>query len=237
MTLADVLSHLQSCRWVDLTYAFEPGIPHYSAFPDERRRVVTDFGDGFLSHEYSHIGQWGTHCDPPLHFVEGGRASDEIPVTEMILPLVVLDLRDAVGADPGLAIGAEHVRAHEAQRGRIPEGAFVAACTGWGARWPDPLAMANGGRSPGWGVDALELLVHERAITAIGHETTDTDPGALVAAGQVPAEDYILRADRWQVELMANLDQVPPTGAIVVATWPKPRGGSGFPARVFAIAE
>ena len=237
MSLDELLSQLRACRWVDLTYAFEPGIPHYSAFPDERRRVVTDYADGFLSHEYTHIGQWGTHCDPPSHFVPGGRSSDEIPVTEMILPLAVLDLRAEAAADPGLAIGAGHVAAHEAAHGPIPPRAFVAACTGWGARWPDHEAMANGGRSPGWGVDALELLVRERDVVAIGHETTDTDPGALVATGQVPAEDYILRADRWQLELMANLDQLPPAGALIVATWPKPRGGSGFPARAFAIVE
>jgi kynurenine formamidase len=236
VTLLDVLDQLRAARWVDLTHAFAPGIPHYSAFPDERRRVVTDFApDGFLSHEYSHIGQWGTHCDPPLHFVAGGRASDEIPVTEMVLELVVLELREAVAADPGLSIGREHVLAHEAVHGPIPPGAFVAARTGWSARWPDPAAMANGGRSPGWGVDALELLVGERDIAAIGHETTDTDPGALVSRGQVPAEDHILRADRWQIELLASLDAVPERGALVVATWPKPKGGSGFPARVFAI--
>jgi kynurenine formamidase len=238
VTLTDVLDLLQTCRWVDLTHAFEPGIPHYSAFPDEQRRVVTDFEpDGFLAHEYTHIGQWGTHCDPPVHFVRGGRALDELPVTEMVLELVVLDLRDAVAADPGLTIGPEHIHAHEAEHGRIPERAFVAARTGWSARWPDPAAMGNGGVSPGWGVPALELLVGERGITAIGHETTDTDPGALVTNGQVPAEDYILRADRWQIELLAALDDVPARGALVVATWPKPRGGSGFPARVFAIVE
>jgi kynurenine formamidase len=28
---------------------------------------------------------------------------------------------------------------------------------------------------------------------------------------------------------------VPARGALIVATWPKPAGGSGFPARCFAI--
>lgn len=46
----------------------------------------------------------------------------------------------------------------------------------------------------------------------------------------------MLGRDRWQIELMADLDQVPEAGAIIVASWPKPLGGSGFPARVFAIA-
>lgn len=241
-SLPDVLDRLRACRWVDLTHAFAPGIPHYARFPDERRRVVVDFDEGFLTHEYRHVGQWGTHCDPPLHFVPGGRASDEIPVEEMILPLVVLDVRDAVAADPDLAVGAAEVEAHERRHGRIPDGAFVALCTGWGARWPDVAAMANPGddglnHSPGWTVEALRLLVEGRAVTAVGHDVTDTDPGAVVSAGETPAEAYLLGADRWQLELMANLDRVPPTGALVVATWPKPRAGSGFPARAFAIVD
>ena len=84
-------------------------------------------------------------------------------------------------------------------------------------------------------MDALTLLVEEREILAIGHDMTDTDPGARVSAGEVPAETYILGADRWQIELLANLGAVPATGALIVATWPKPRDGSGFPARAFAI--
>ena len=64
---------------------------------------------------------------------------------------------------------------------------------------------------------------------------TDTDPGATVSRGSAPAETYILGTDRWQIELLANLERVPPTGALMVATWPKPHRGSGFPARAFAI--
>ena len=250
MTAATPLALLEQLRahpWVDLTHAFRPGIPHYHAFPDEERTVLFHFdegvgttGHGFLSHEYRHIGQWGTHMDPPSHFVRDGRTMDEVGIEEMILPLVVLDVREQVAADPDLVLSPTHVRAWEAEHGRIPERAFVAMLTGWGTRWPDAEAMQNRDAAgvahyPGWGVEALELLVHERGITAIGHDTTDTDPGVAISAGQVPAETYILAADRWQLELMANLERVPASGAIVVATWPKPEGGSGFPARAFAI--
>jgi kynurenine formamidase len=65
VNLTGVLAELQACTWVDLTHAFAPGIPHYAGFPDEERRVLYDFDDGFLSHEYRHVGQWGTHVDPP----------------------------------------------------------------------------------------------------------------------------------------------------------------------------
>ena len=75
----------------------------------------------------------------------------------------------------------------------------------------------------------------ERDITASGHETTDTDPGIATSAGDYSLEAYILGRDRYQIELLANLDQVPEAGAIALVTFPKPKGGSGFPARVFAI--
>ena len=54
--------------------------------------------------------------------------------------------------------------------------------------------------------------------------------------GAPEAPRGVLARDRWQIELMANLDRVPARGAVIVATWPKPLAGSGFPARCFAIA-
>ena len=245
--LTDVLDQLRACTWVDLTHAFGPGIPHYVEFPDEVRTVLFHYdsgvgerGSGFLAHEYRHIGQWGTHMDPPSHFARGGRTQDEVDVREMILPLAVIDVREACAEAPDFACTRGVVEAWEARHGAVPTGALVALHTGWGARWPDDEAMQNADADgvahyPGWGIDALQMLVEERGITAIGHDTTDTDPGARVCAGQAPAETYILGADRWQIELLANLDRVPPTGALIVATWPKPRDGSGFPARAFAI--
>lgn len=181
-SLHDVLGVLRGCRWVDLTHAFAPGIPHFAGFPDEQRSVVWGFhegdgpaGTGFLTHRYEIVGQWGTHVDPPAHFVEDGRTLDEVPVTDMILELVVLDVRAEVAAEPGFAATAATVAAHEAEHGTIPAGSFVALLTGAGDRW------------------------------------------------------------RWQIELLANLGQVPRRGALIVATWPKPLDGSGFPARCFAI--
>ena len=94
------LSTLKDARWIDLTHAFAAGIPHYVAFPDEHREIVTTVeDDGFLVHRYAHVGQWGTHVDPPSHFIAGGRTLDEIPVEDMLLPLIVLDARDGVAAD------------------------------------------------------------------------------------------------------------------------------------------
>jgi kynurenine formamidase len=226
----------------DLTHAFHPGQPHFPAFPDETRHTPFDMarGDGFNVHLYTIVGQWGTHVDPPSHFVAGARTLDEIPVEEMILPLVVLDITARVDADPDAVPTLDDVAGWEARNGRIPAGSFVALRTGWSRRWPDAAAMANRdeagvSHAPGWSADVLRHLFEDAGVTAIGHEQTDTDPGLATSAGDFGLELYVLERDRWQIELMANLDRVPETGGLIVATWPKPQGGSGFPARVFAF--
>ena len=228
--------------FTDLTHAFHPGQPHFPAFPDEERDTVFDYpkGHAFQVHHYSHVGQWGTHVDPPVHFIDGGRAVDDLPVTEMILPLVVLDISARASSDADAVPVPADVEAWEARNGRVPAGAFVALRTDWGKRWPDPAAMANKGadgvsHTPGWSRDVLTLLFEGRGITAVGHEQTDTDPGVATSKGDYSLEHYVLGLDRWQIELVANLDRVPEAGALLVATWPKPQGGSGYPARLFAL--
>jgi kynurenine formamidase len=61
------------------------------------------------------------------------------------------------------------------------------------------------------------------------------EPGVATSKGDYSLETYILGSDHYQIELLANLDEVPEAGAMVVVAFPKPKGGSGFPARVFAI--
>ena len=238
---------LQTKKFVDLTHAFDRNIPHWKGF-DPAKRVTTYYYDegvgtsgyGFLVHEYTHVGQWGTHVDPPAHFVKGKRFVDDIDLKEMVLPLVVLDVHEQAAQNPDYLLTMDDVKAWEAKYGPVPEGAFVAMRTDWSKRWPSQEEMQNKDADgvahyPGWSAEVLKFLYEERKITASGHETTDTDPGIATSKDDYSLEFYILNADHYQIELLANLDQVPEHGAIVVATWPKPKKGSGFPARVFAI--
>lgn len=231
---------LNGKTFVDLTHAFEPGIPHHPLLPDEERETLFTHEDGFFLETYTHVGQWGTHIDPPIHFVEGGRSADEITLKEMILPLVVIDVHGLVQENPDYTISMEDVRGWESRNGQIPSASFVAMRTDWSKLWPNGEAMQNQDEEevnhyPGWSQEVLTFLIEERGVTAVGHETTDTDPGTATTEGDYSLEDYVLRQNRYQIELLANLDQVPESGALVIATWPKPKGGSGFPARVFAI--
>src|SRR5256885_1871134 len=91
-------------------------------------------------------------------------------------------------------------------------------------------------RYQGWSLPALKYLYEQCKITASGHETTDTDPGIATSKEDYSLETYILSTNHYQIELLTNLDQLPETGALVIVSFPKPKGGSGFPARVFAIS-
>jgi kynurenine formamidase len=247
LSLAEIYDVLKSKKWVDLTHAFAPGIPHWPGFPNEERQTLFHYdegvgtrGAGIYVHYYAHVGQWGTHADPPAHFVRGTRTLDQIDVKEMILPLVVLDIHEKAEKDPDYTIKVDDVKAWEAKHGSIQEGSFVALRTDWSKRWPDDTAMQNEDAKgikhfPGWSHEVLKYLFEVCKITACGHETTDTNPGLDCSKGDYSMETYILGTNHYQIELLTNLDQVPEFGAIIVATFPKPKNGSGFPARVFAI--
>lgn len=246
-TLDDALRVLRSRPKVDLTHAFRAGIPHWPGFPDERRTAVYWYdpnvgtmGSSFFAQRYEIVGQWGTHVDPPAHFIRGLRTVDQIPLDEMILPLVVLDIHEKATAHPDYVVSMDDVRAWEARHGSVPGGSFVALRTDWSKRWPDAAAMANRdargvAHFPGWSREVLTYLYEQRKITASGHETTDTDPGLATSRDDHSLETYVLSTNHYQIELLANLDRVPEHGAMVMVTFPKPEGGSGFPARVIAI--
>lgn len=247
LTLKDAWQIIKTKRFVDLTHAFSSGVPHWKGFPDEKRDVlywyepgVGTLGSGFYAQSFTHVGQWGTHVDPPAHFVKGMRTVDQIDVKEMILPLAVIDVHEKVARNPDYTLTMEDVLEWEKRNGSIPEGAFVAIRTDWCNRWPDMEAMqnkdANGiAHYPGWSLEVLKYLYENRKITASGHETTDTDPGIATSKDDYSLETYILKQNHYQIELLTNLKEVPEAGALVVVAFPKPKDGSGFPARVFAI--
>ncbi len=228
-------------QFVDLTHAFSAAIPRWPGFPaEERKTIYTYEKDGFFAELFTHVGQYGTHCDPPGHFHKGLRMIDEIPVKEMMLPLVVIDCSQKVAANADYQLVLGDVKTWEEKHGRIPAGSFVAMRSDWSKRFTDFDAFYNKdakGQShyPGWTLDALKFLFDQRGVTAIGHEPIDADAAVAQKEGFFSCESYVLKTNRFQIELIANLDRVPEAGALLVCSWPKPKAGSGFPARVFAI--
>jgi kynurenine formamidase len=240
-SLDQAFAILQDAEFVDLTHEFSPTTPHWKGFaPETVTTLFTIAKDGFHAESFCHPGQWGTHVDPPAHFHDGLKTVDQIDPKEFLLRLVVLDVHDKVAKNPDYVVTLGDVKRWEAKHGAIPAGAFVALRTDWSKRWPDDAAMQNTDAKavahyPGWSKEVLQYLYETRKITASGHETTDTDPGLAVTKDDYSLESYILGTNHFQIELLANLDKLPEAGALVLVTFPKPKNGTGFPARVVAL--
>lgn len=239
--LMSVYSTLESKHFIDLTHSFGVTTPHWKGFGEMKRRTLyTIKKDGFHVEEFCHVGQWGTHVDPPAHFHDGLKTVDQIDPKDMLLPLVVLDVHEKVAKNPDYVLSLDDVRAWESRHGRIPAHAFVAMRTDWSKRWPNDASMQNKDSKgvahyPGWSMAVLKLLYEDRHIAASGHETTDTDPGVATTKDDYSLESYVLGTNHYQIEMLAHLDQVPEYGGLVMISFPKPEEGSGFPARVIAI--
>lgn len=231
----------KGCKWVELSRPFSLETPHHSAFPDMAMDYLYNYdrGDGFQAHRYTLPGQYGTHVDAPIHMNEQGKSLEAFSPKDLIMPLCVIDLAAAVAENPDYALSVADIEAWEARNGRIPEGAFVAFRSDWykKATYADIENYDADGVAhyPGWTVDALKFLREERGVAAIGHEPADTDPAFIANSEGWLAERYWLGQDRFQIELLANLDQCPETGALIFCAFPRIEGGSGFPARPIAL--
>ncbi len=226
-------------RFVDLTHSFGPDTPVWSGFGQAKMTPASDPKthqpytipkDGFRATFYEMVGQYGTHVDPPAHFAETGVAMDKIPLKQMILKLVVLDDTPFLAKDPNHAFAVADLLAWEKIHGRVPKGAFAALRTDMYKDWDRDPERFKRSPFPAWAFETIRFLIEKRGVTAIGHEAMDTD-----TTDKMESETYVLQHGHFQIEVMANLDQVPATGALIVVTWPKVKDGLGFPARAFAI--
>jgi kynurenine formamidase len=226
-------------RFVDLTHSFGPDTPVWSGFGQatmtpavdpQTREAYTIAKDGFRSTMYQMVGQYGTHVDPPAHFADNGITMDEIPLKQMILPLIVLDDTPYLAKDPSHAFSVADLMAWEKRHGRVPKGSFVALRTDMSKDFDTNRERFMRSPFPAWAFETIKFLYEQRGVVATGHEALDTD-----TTDKMDSETWILQHGHYQIEVMANLDKVPPTGALIVVTWPKVKRGLGFPARAFAI--
>jgi kynurenine formamidase len=184
----------------------------------------------------------GTHLYAPIHWVTGKDGADVSSVTpeQLIGPACVIDKTAETEADPGYLLTVADLEAWEQEHGQIPDRAWVLLRTGWGSRAQDQVAFLNVGEggpvTPGPDVEASRWLATERNISGFGVETVGIDAGA--AGGfdpSFPLHNLLLGAGRLGLTQLANLEQLPLTGALIVVSPLKLVGGTGSPSRVFAF--
>jgi kynurenine formamidase len=187
----------------------------------------------------------GTHFDAPIHWITGkdlpDNACDTIPPRRLVGPACVIDVTAEVAQHPDFLLLPEGVAAWERQHGRIPPGAWVLLRTGWSKR-TDPKdflnVAADGPHSPGFHQTTSQLLAKDRDVLGVGVETIGTDAGqAGTFDPPFPNHGIMHGAGKFGLASLCNLDQLPPTGALLIAAPLKLVGGSGSPLRVLALVE
>ena len=184
----------------------------------------------------------GTHFDAPIHWITGRDGEDvaSVPAARLIGPALVIDKSAAAAADPDWCLSVEDVRAFEAEHGPLPEGGWLLLRTGWDARAHDQEAFLNpdesGPHTPGVEAECARWLAHETPIVGIGVETVGTDAGGAAAFDPpFPVHSHFLGAGKYGLTQLANLAQLPPTGAVIIVAPLKLVEGTGTPTRVLAL--
>jgi len=235
---------LARAELIDLTWPFDEHTLYWPSSPSsfELKQLAygaTPGGWFYASNVLCTPEHGGTHLDAPIHFAEGKTTSEQIPLSRLIAPAVVIDIAAQSAANADYLLTANDVREWETRNGAIAPGTIVLLRTGWGQRWPDRKSYF-GDDTPGatdklhfpsYGEDAAKLLVAERRVAAIGIDTASIDYGQ--------SKDFIVHriangADVPGFENIAHLERLPARGAWVFALPMKIRGGSGGPLRIVA---
>lgn len=225
-------------RLVDLTQTLTPTAPVFPGFPPFQI-------EPFLNHEQhgvaierlSLVDHSGTHLDAPYHCSPTGITVDQMPAESLIVPAIVVDIAGEAQRDHAALVTPDDLRAWEQAHGRIPTGAAVLMRSGWGERFGDAIAFVNADAAgvaqfPGFGLEAAQWLLAERDIAGLGVDTLSLDHGP---SPNFAVHMAFLPTQRWGLECLANLEQLPPSGATLFIGAPKIGGGSGAPARVLAM--
>lgn len=239
-------------RVVDLTQTLKPSTPVIQLPPEFAPSAPFSISE--ISHYDSRGPAWywnnmalgehtGTHFDAPVHWITGKDLSDgatnTLDVQRLIAPACVLDFSRECARDEKFLVTPAHIKAWEKEHGEIPKGSWVLMRSDWSKR-EDPAKFLNmkedGPHVPGPGPDSVRYLVEERDVNGWGVEAVGTDAGqAFSFEPPFPAHALMHGANKFGLASLTNLDQLPPTGALIVTAPLKIENGSGSPLRVLAL--
>lgn len=252
-TLTELTTGISSgtLRIVDLTHTLDPDFPviilppefgQCARFRMEEVSAYDHRGPAWKWHNLTLNEHTGTHFDAPSHWISGrelpNNAVNEIPPEMFVGPVVVIDCSEGAATDDDFELTPEIILAHEKAYGRIAADAWVLMRTDWSKRSGSAYLnmREDGPHSPGPTPDAIRLLVEDRNIRGFGTETVGTDAGqGSHYTPPYPAHFILHGAGKYGLQCLANLDQLPATGAVLICPPLKIRNGTGSPLRVLAM--
>jgi kynurenine formamidase len=240
---AKAVQTIDPAKLVDLSYSFDERTIYWPNAAGFRHRkdtwAVTSGGYWYAAGEFTSAEHGGTHVDSPIHFGQGKRTLDQIPLAELVGPAGVIDVAAKTATERDYRASAEDIRSWEREHGTVARGSIIVFRTGWGKYWPDRKQYLGSDvpgdvthlHFPGISREAAELLV-QRGVCGVGIDTPSLDYG--------PSSDFIVHqvlngADIYGVENIANADRLPAAGATLIVMPMKIAEGSGGPSRVAAL--
>lgn len=238
--------NLSASRVIDLTHPFDKDTVYWPTSPSgfelkPLHKGLTAGGFYYSAYAFCAPEHGGTHLDAPVHFAEGVWSGSDIPVERFIGPAFVIDVSEKAKENRDYILTVEDITKFEAEHGKIASGAIVLLRTGWGSRWPDRLAYLGDNKPgdasnlhfPSYGPEAVEFLIRAPRVGTIGVDTASIDPGT---SQDFPVHRLAAANNVSGLENLANLNELPPVGATVIALPMKIGGGSGGPVRAIALA-
>jgi len=234
-------------KLLDMTYPYDENTIYWpTAKPFELKKVFWGISEGgwwYASNEYSASEHGGTHADAPIHFAKDGRTMDQIPLQEWIGPAVKIDVTKKCERNRDYLLSVDDIKDWEKKFGKTPDGAWVIMYTGIDTRYyPDKKKVLGTDKTgeeavaelnfPGFSPESVEFLIKKRNITGIAIDTPSIDYGK---SKDFKVHQILFAADKLALENIANLDKLPPSGAMLYVIPMLIKDGTGAPARVFAI--
>ncbi|MPY89804.1 MAG: cyclase family protein [Luteitalea sp.] len=241
--LVQQLATEEDIRLVDLTHPLSPQSLYWpTGSPFEHRRLawgMNEEGLWYAAAAFSSPEHLGTHLDAPIHFAEEGWTATDIPIDRLVAAAAVIDISARSARIADTTLDPDDVTTWERMNGALPRGSMLIVRTGWSSRWPDweryygskTPKDAGTFHFPGVSQQAATMLV-ERGVAGVGIDTASIDPGVSTT---FEAHRVLAAANIFNLENLANLDELPVTGGVIVALPMKIEGGSGGPTRVVAI--
>ena len=233
-------------RYIDLTHPFDQSTIYWpTSRPfqlDEVHKGKTESGFWYEANNFSGAEHGGTHIDAPAHFAKGRWRVDEIPLSRLIAPGVMVDVSHKAEGHPDYLISEQDFLEWEKIHGKIPEGVIVLVRTGWERFWPDKRKYLGSDKPgdtahlhfPGFGADAARFLSQKRKVAAVGLDTASLDFGQSTT---FPAHQIFGEANVSGLENLQSLAELPAKGFSIIALPMKIGGGSGAPLRIVAEIE
>lgn len=225
-------------RVLHLSHVIDANIPQWSGDPPvEFTNVASRETNGYYLRRFSLGEHTATHINAPISFHPGGIGIDQYSAQSLVVPAVVIDVRQQAAANSDYAIALSHIQNWEQQHGQIPPNSVVLLFTGWQDKWLDTKAFLNLDADgiphfPGFGIEATQFLLTQRQIAGVGIDTHGVDPGQDETFA---INRLVLEKPRIVLENLTNLDQLPPTGTTLVIGILRLQSGSGSPVAVLAL--